>query len=408
MQQIINKLIFSFAAAAVAFSLSAPRAQGQTEKIIYSFTGGTDGTAPSAGLAIDGSGNLYGGTEFGGTNGAGTIFELSPGSGGVWIKTVLYTFGFNTTGDVWFPTSNLVLDAKGNLYGIGPEGGAYDAGGIFELSPGSNGIWTEKVIYSFTGGTDIVSFQPYLSIDSAGNLYGYREDFLSTSGTTSYGAVFQIQANANGTWVENILHTFSGGNDGSAPYDGQLTLDSAGNVYGQAYNGARDFGLVFELVRGSKGSWTEKTLHTFTGAADGSSVAPGALVIDPSGNIFGTSVWNAFELVPDSNGTWTEKILHTFSGGSDGTYPESGLTPSPSGTLYGVTYEGGLHHGTVFQLSPGSNGTWTENVLHRFTTTGGDGIYPSSPLVLDGHGNLFGSTANGGISNNGVVFEVTP
>jgi uncharacterized repeat protein (TIGR03803 family) len=191
MQQIINKLVFSFAAAAVAFALCAPRAQGQTEKIIYSFTGGIDGTAPLGGLAIDASGNLYGVTETGGPNGAGTVFELSPGSGGTWTKTVLYSFAFNS-GNVWLPASNLVLDAKGNLYGIGPEGGANGAGGIFELSPGSNGTWTEKVIYSFTGGTDVVSFLSYLAIDRAGNLYGYREEFSSSSGTTSYGGVFEI------------------------------------------------------------------------------------------------------------------------------------------------------------------------------------------------------------------------
>jgi hypothetical protein len=238
--------------------------------------------------------------------------------------------------------------------------------------------------------------------------YGYRGNFISTSGTTSYGGIFEIHANANGTWTEKVLHTFSGGNDGSAPYGGQLVVDSAGNLYGQAYNGARDFGLVFELVRGLNGSWSEKTLHTFTGAADGFSVAPGTLVIDASGNILGTSVWNAFELVPDLNGTRTEKILHTFNGGSDGAYLEAGLTLSTSGTLYGTTYYGGMHHGTVFQLTPGSNGTWTEKVLHRFTATGGDGIYPNSPLVVDAHGNLFGTTMDGGISNNGVVFEVTP
>ena len=407
MQQTIHKFVFSFVTAAVAFAVWAPCAQGQTEKIIYSFTGGTDGAAPAGGLVMDASGNLYGVTESGGTNGAGTVFELNPGSGGSWTKTVLYSFTF-TSADVWLPTSNLVFDAKGNLYGIGPEGGANGAGGIFELSPGSNGTWTEKIIYSFTGGTDIVPFQSYLTIDSAGNLYGYLENFISSSGTTSYGGVFEIQANANGTWTEKVLHTFSGGNDGTAPYGGQLAVDSAGNVYGEAYNGARDFGLVFELVRGSNGSWREKTLHTFMGAADGSTITPGTLVIDASGNVFGTSTWNAFELLPGSNGTWTEKVLHTFGGGSDGAYPESGLTLASSGTLYGTTYEGGMHRGTVFQLTPSSNGTWAEKVLHRFTTTGGDGIYPNSPLVVDGHGNVFGITTDGGISNNGVVFEVTP
>ncbi len=120
-------------------------------------------------------------------------------------------------------------------------------------------------------------------------------------------------------------------------------------------------------------------MHTFTGAADGGAVSPGALVIDASGNIFGTSVSNAFELIPDSNGTWSEKILHTFSGGSDGAYPDSGLTAGTSGALYGTTDEGGMHRGTVFQLTPGSNGTWTEKVLHRFSTVGLDGIYPNSP-----------------------------
>ncbi len=247
MQQIIHKLVFSFATAAVAFALCVAPAQGQTEKVIYAFTGVSDGQAPEGGLTIDASGNLYGVTESGGANEAGTVYELTLGSGGTWTKTVLYPFSFGNT-DVWFPSSNLVFDPKGNLYGMAPEGGAYNAGGIFELSPGSNGIWTEKVIYTFTGAPDAISFQSYLAIDRAGNLYGYRENFTSSSGTISYGGVFQIQANANGTWTENILHTFSGGNDGSAPYGGQLAVDSAGNVYGEAYNGPRDFGLIFELV----------------------------------------------------------------------------------------------------------------------------------------------------------------
>jgi len=404
MHKRIHKFVSSFVTVvAVALALWTPRAQGQGEKIIHSFTGGTDGNAPEGGLLIDASGNLYGVTEAGGSTGGGTVYELSPGVGGTWTKTVLYSFNFGA-GDVTLPTSNLVSDAKGNLYGLAPLGGAFGFGGIFELSPGSNGTWTEKVIYSFGGGSDSVSFNSALANDSAGNLYGYLTETVSNS----YGSIFEIQPNANGTWTETIVHTFSGGNDGSAPYEGRLSVDSAGNVYGEAYNGGRDFGIVFELVRGSNGSWSKKTVHTFMGAADGSPVIPGCLVIDASGNVFGTSVWNAFELVPDSNGTWTEKILHTFSGGSDGAYPDGGATLSASGTVYGTTNEGGKHFGTVFELTPGSNGTWSERVLHRFTNTGGDGINPIYPLVVDGHGNLFGITSSGGISNNGVVFEVTP
>jgi uncharacterized repeat protein (TIGR03803 family) len=112
--------------------------QAQTEKIIYRFSGGTDGTTPEAGLVLDTNGNLYGVTENGGPNYAGTVFELSPGSGGTWTKTVLYSFN-SGGGDVSFPVSNLVFDAKGNLYGICFDGGVHSAGGIFELSPGSNG-----------------------------------------------------------------------------------------------------------------------------------------------------------------------------------------------------------------------------------------------------------------------------
>lgn len=406
MQRLIRNLVFSFVTMAVTLVLSAPRAHGQTEKIIYSFNGGVDGALPEGGLLMDASGNLYGVTESGGTEGIGTVYELSPGSMGTWTKTILYSFTFGP--DVWLPTSNLVFDAKGNLYGMTPEGGLNSAGGIFELSPGSNGIWTEKVIYSFGGGADVVPFVSNLAIDSASNLYGYRGEIALSPGTTSYGGIFEIHPNTNGTWTEKVLHTFSGGNDGSAPYGGQLTFDSAGNLYGEAYNGPNDFGLVFELVRGSTGGWTERILHAFTGGADGSAV-PGPLLIDDKGNVFGTSEGNAFELVPGANGAWTENILHTFTGASDGAYPESGLTLSSSGAVYGATYYGGLHHGTVFQLTPGSSGTWNEKILHRFKNTGGDGIFPySSRLVLDGHGNLFGTTLNGGISNNGVVFEVTP
>ena len=258
---------------------------------------------------------------------------------------------------------------EGNLCAMAFEGGANSAGGMFEFSPGSNGTWNEKIIYSFAGGMDIVSLASSLTIDGAGNLFGYHY--------TVYGSIFELEAGSNGTWAEKILHTFSGGNDGTAQFGDQLYVDSSGNLYGQAWVGPHDFGIVFELVRGANGSWTEKILHTFTGGADGSAGVGSPIVQDANGNLFGASTWNVFELLPGSNGTWTEKILHTFTGGSDGAYAESGLTVSASGKLYGATSEGGLHRGTVFELTPAANGTWTEKVIHRFTPTGGDGVYPS-------------------------------
>jgi len=409
MQQTMQKLAIQvLIGTAVVFAMATLRAHAQTEKIIYSFSGGSDGASPEGGLVFDANGNLYGTTEGGGTNGAGTVFELSSSSGGTWTERVLYSFSF-TGGDVALPTSNLVFDAMGNLYGIAPIGGAHGSGGIFELSPGSNGAWSEKIIYSFAGGSDLVSFLSGLVMDGAGNLYGYLGTSVSSTGTFLYGGIFELEASSTGTWTEKVLHSFSGGNDGSAPYGGRLALDSSGNLYGQASNGPRDFGIVFELVRGTSGSWREKILHTFTGGADGSEGFGSGLFIDLNGNVFGASLWNVFELVPGSNGTWMEKILHTFRGGSDGTYPESGLTLGASGKFYGTTNEGGAHHGTVFSLTPGSNETWSEKILHKFMPTGGDGFYPFfSTLVIDKQGNLYGTTAQGGTSSHGVVFEVTP
>ena len=334
-------------------------------------------------------------------------FSLSPG-GGTWTKTVLYSFTF-FTGDVWLPTSNLVFDAKGNLYGMAPLGGTNGAGGIFELSPGSNGMWTEKIIYSFTGGTDIVSFESGLTIDSGSNLYGYLGSAVLSDGSSTFGGVFELESGSNGTWTEKVLHTFSGGNDGSAPYGGMLVVDSVGDVFGMASGGPHDYGVVFELVRGATGSWSEKILHVYEGGADGSYGYGGPMAIDRAGNVFGTSTWSVIEFVPGSNGSWTEKILHSFAGGRDGIYPDAGLTLSNSGKLYGTTNQGGAHYGTVFELISNSNGTWNERILHRFTPSGGDGYYPAiSPVVVDGQGNVYGSLSSGGISNYGVVFEVTP
>src|SRR5579859_1189124 len=400
MQQELRVVFFRFVTVVAAFSMFVTLpSQAQTEKIIYSFSGGTDGITPAGGLVLDSNGNLYGVTQSGGANAAGTVFKLSPSSG-IWTKTLLYSFD-PVYGDVYYPVSNLVFDAKGNLYGLSWQGGAQHAGGIFEVSPGSNGTWNEKIIYSFAGGIDVISGQSLLTIDGAGNLFGYRYAL--------YGSIFELEAASNGTWTEKILHTFSGGNDGFVQYGPQLSVDSSGNLYGQASGGPHDFGIVFKLVRGANGSWIEKILHTFRGGADGSAGVGSPIMPDANGNLFGASTWNVFELVPGSNGTWTEKVLHTFTGGSDGAFPESGLTMDASGNLYGTTNEGGAHRGTVIEITPATNGTWTERILHTFKPTGGDGVYPFSlTLAMDKQGNLYGTTQSGGTSNFGVVFEETP
>ena len=396
----LSPRILAVAAFVVMLAIGA---WAQSERIIYSFTGGSDGGLPYGGVISDASGNLYGTTFQGGANGGGTVFELTPNNGGTWTETVLYSFSFNGT-DGALPSSDLVFDPKGNLYGLTLFGGV-GRGAIFELSRGANGIWTEKMLYSFMGGSDgYAPFAASLALDTLGNLYGITQN----GGTYGFGTVFKLVAGSNGTWTKTVLHNFSGGNDGSFPYGEALTLDAAGNVYGTTLNaGLHDYGVVFELVRGSNGNWTEKVLHAFTGIPDGSA-STGGLVFDASGNLYGNSSYSVFELTPGSNGTWTGKALHMFTGGRDGAYPGSALTFDKAGKLYGTTGAGGAHRGTVFKLTPGTNGIWTEEILHRFTS-GGDGVFPGfAGLAVRANGHLYGTTVQGGASNNGAVFEVIP
>ena len=380
-------------------------AWGQSEKIIHTFSGGNDGAVPLAGLISDSNGNFYGTTESGGINGAGTVFQLTPNSSGTWSETILYTFNFDGSGDAAFPTSSLIFDAQGNLYGTALAGGSVGQGAIFELSPQANKVWTEKILYSFAGGTDGgFLYGEGLTLDSKGNLYGTSD----LGGVHGFGAIFELVAGANGTWTKKILHNFTGGNDGAASQGQQLSFDAAGNLYGMAGAGPNDYGLVFELMHQSNGSWTEKTVHAFTGGADGAS-GPSTLIIDAAGNIYAASTFSVFQLIPGTNGTWTKKDLHVFSGGVDGASPESRLVFDKAGNLYGTTRSGGVHRGTVFELSPNADGSWSEKILHKFGQTAADGSFPFfAGLAVGIDGNLYGTTESGGTSGAGVVFSIKP
>jgi uncharacterized repeat protein (TIGR03803 family) len=380
-------------------------AWAQTEKVIYSFTGGTDGGEPEGGVIVDAKGNLYGTTQSGGAGGAGTVFELTPNSDGTWTEQVIHSFVFNGA-DGGLPFSSLTFDSKGNLYGMTVAGGAAEGGTVFELSPGSNGVWNEQILFSFNGGSDGGSLDGgKLTLDGSGNIYGT----CFSGGAYGFGVVFELTPGSNGIWTETILHSFAGGNDGSGPLNESLALDADGNVYGiTSVGGPYDYGVVFELLHGSNGTWTEKILHAFTGGADASNPS-GGLIFDASHNLYGASFYYAFELSTGSNGAWTEKQIHQFTGGSDGAYPESALVFDKAGNLYGTTSDGGFHRGTVFELIPGPDGTWTEKILHKFSPTGGDGVFPAYPaLAISLNGTLYGTTQSGGASNEGVVFAVKP
>jgi uncharacterized repeat protein (TIGR03803 family) len=210
-----------------------------TEKVLWSFGGGTDGILPRDWLIFDAAGNLYGTTTTGGTSSAGTVFELSP-SGGGWTEQVLHAF--NGT-DGRNPIAGLIFDAAGNLYGTTNQGGTSNLGTVFELTPAAGRTWTEQVLHNFGGGTDGAGPQAGLIFDAAGNLYG------TTFSGGSYGGGTVFRLNAQG---EVLLQSFSG-TDGANPVGG-LVFDAAGNLYGTTnLGGASSFcsggcGTVFEIT----------------------------------------------------------------------------------------------------------------------------------------------------------------
>jgi uncharacterized repeat protein (TIGR03803 family) len=377
-----KRYLTSFFAAFLCFGFltaTDPLFAAGKEKLLYSFEGnpnGTDGFDPRAGLIFDAAGNLYGTTQFGGSDGSncthlgcGTVFELVPGTGGKWTEKVLYSFcsaGASGCHDGSLPGANLVFDAAGNLYGTTEDGGAYGVGTVFQLSRGTNGKWTEKVLHTFGKSKDGNTPVAGLIFDAAGNLYG------ATDGGGAYagGTVFQLSRGTNGKWTEKVLHTFGKGKDGKKPVAG-LIFDAAGNLYGTT--------------------------------ADG-----GAYGSNDCG--FDTGCGTAFQLSPGANGTWTERALHSFGNGTDGAQPGARLIFDAAGNLYGTTELGGVYGGgTAFRLKLGTNGKWTERVLHSFGN-GMDGIGPSANdgLIFDAAGDLYGTTMVGGSHLLGTVFEITP
>jgi uncharacterized repeat protein (TIGR03803 family) len=265
------------------FELS-PSGSGWKEKVLHSFRGsGGDANAPLNALVFDPNGNLYGDTEYGGANGKGAVFELKP-SGGKWKESVIYSFtggDDGTAGD-----ANLVFDSAGNLYGTAGAGGKFNQGVVFELTPTAQG-WTETVLYAFTGGTDGGVPAGGVIFDSVGNLYGTTQlgGLASCEGGSGCGTVFELTP-ANGNWSFNVLHTFSGP-DGVSPY-ASMIFDTAGNLYGTTQTGSDNYGVVFKLSPSGNG-WTETVLHGFEGK-DG--MYPyGGVILGPQGVVYGGAAY---------------------------------------------------------------------------------------------------------------------
>ncbi len=314
--------------------------------------------------------------------------------------------------------AGVISDGAGNLYGTTRTGGARNGGAVFQLSPPKAGqsAWTETTLYFF--GADYVYYPSgALIADGAGNLYGTID-----GGASDDGAVFELSPPQPGqtAWTEAVLHSFNN-TDGNIPAAG-LTKDEAGNLYGATISGgANDSGVVFELSPPPVGqtAWTETVLHSFNGA-DGE--APeGSLILDGVGNLYGVTGDGGsrgdgivFELSPPLVGqtAWTETILHSFKG-VDGQQPEGNLIVDGAGNLYGSTLLGGKNVcqnqtcGLVFELRPPVIGekAWSEVVIHSFT--GADGAEPDG-LLADTKGNLYGATYSGGAYREGLLFKLSP
>jgi uncharacterized repeat protein (TIGR03803 family) len=314
-------------------------------------------------------------------------------------ETVLYSFcsGGSSCPDGEDASSSLIADGAGNFYGttqFGGIGAPYGRGTVFELSPNGNGGWTETVLYAFTGEADGGGPVSPVMFDSQGNLYGTAQN----GGAHNYGVVFKLTPTGK-TWTETVLYSFAGGLDGETPTAG-LIMDSQGNLYGTS-----DL-CAFELSP-SGGSWNLQTLYQVGGGTRA------ALTMDPAGNLFGVNfISDVFELSPNGSGGWkSANIIHTFTGApGDGYYPEGTLVLDKAGNLYGTTTNGGANNfGTVYELSPGIGGVWSEQILQSFGGSNGNGDEPWAGVVLDAAGNIYGTTPFSLQQGTaGTVFELMP
>jgi uncharacterized repeat protein (TIGR03803 family) len=233
-----------------------------------------------------------------------------------------------------------------------------------------------------------------------------------TGGANGLGTIYKIHPNA-GTWSFEVIHTFTGGVDGSGGSAGRMLLRN-GRLYGAATAGGMyGSGVVFELTPTPVGEWNFRPLYSFRGQPDGS-FPYGALLRAASGKLYGTTYYGGdngigavYELSPRLVGEWGERVIYSFQAGTDGNSPISNLVFDAVGNLYGTTSEGGLGSGTIFKLSPVGGGQWTESVVHAFAGPP-DGAFPYNGMVVDRFGSFYGATVHGGDNDDGSVYKFTP
>lgn len=364
----------------------------QPFEILYSFgSSPTDATAPD-GMLIQGTdGNFYGATSHGGASGKGVVFKITPAG----EETLLHSFTGSPSDGASPENTRLIQGTDGNFYGVTPAGGAHGHGTIFMLTP--EGI--ETVLYSFAGGTGDGALPFY------GLVQGSDGNFYCTTllgGLNNTGTVFKFTL----TGVETILFSFApfGGVAPTSLY-AALLQGSDGNLYGMSSNGgANGHGTVFRIT--AAGVLT--VLYSFGSSSSGDGIQPNIrLIFGSDGNLYGTTtnggandLGTVFKVTPGG----AETVLYSFAEQpGDGNNPEGGLVQGSDGSLYGTTAFGGANDlGIVFKLAPDG----VETVLYSFTGGPGDGSRPIGNMVEGSDGNLYGTTSEGGASNQGTFFRI--
>jgi uncharacterized repeat protein (TIGR03803 family) len=307
----------------------------------------------------------------------------------------LYSFKSNST-DVGYPVGNIVQGADGYFYGTGYEYGSGGGGGVFRISATGT---AETLLYSFAGGGSDGDY-PYSGLmqTSNGNIYG-----LTSSGDShNEGTIYQITP----AGAETVLHAFGAAADAAYPEYGTLVQGTDGYLYGTTYEGgANGEGAAFRI----KPDGTSYSVVYSFGATQADGYNPyGGLVFGADGNLYGVTAYGganneglAFKLT--TSGTFT--ALHSFGGSGDGQIPLAALILGHDGNFYGTTSVGGANgRGVVFKMTPSG----TESVLYTFGTNANDGSGTYEPLIEGTDGNLYGICYQGGISNKGIFFVVSP
>jgi len=357
-------------------------------------------------------------------------------SGGAQTLTTLHAFcTLENCADGAAPEKNpLILGPAGELVGTtaGPTGT------LFRMSPQKDGTYSLKTLFTFcqiTNCPDGRGPNGSLVRDVDGNFYGVT----ASGGHVDNGVVYKLSHNPDGRrWKLDVLHVFCATDcsDGRSPYAGLtyagasagLPYDGVSPLFGTtAFGGAQDDGTVYEMLppTGENHSWSEAVIHDFcsdSNCSDGS-IPFAELLMDGSGALYGTTIGGGggntglagtvFKLTQGKSGKWSETVLYSFcddNGCPNGSSPWAGLIMDASGNLYGEASSGGeAGLGTVFELRLRHH-RYEPRTLYAFCKLANceDGSDPQTTLSMNSAGTIFGSTSSGGASNAGTLFELSP